>query len=77
VGQHAEGVPFAAGEDHLGIDEGSARLGQAVAVAQRSDSAAAANRLLLLHQCQRLAADQHVSANQRRGASTGKGRRTQ
>ena len=66
MGQHAEGVPFAAGEDHLGIDEGGTRLGQAVAVAQHSGSAASA-RLLLLHQRQRLAAGQHVSADQRRG----------
>jgi hypothetical protein len=50
---------------HLGIDEGGARLGQAVAVAQHGGSAAAA-RLLLLHQRQRLAAGEHVAADQRR-----------
>ncbi len=59
MGQHAERVPLAAGEDHLGVDEGGAGLGQLRAVDEHARDAAAA-RLFLLHQRQRLLARRHV-----------------
>ena len=65
MGQHAESVPLAAGEDHLGVDEGGPGLGQLRAVAQHRRGPAAA-RLFLLHQTQSLAARRHVARDQRR-----------
>ena len=65
MGQHAERVPLAAGKDRLGIDEGSAGLGQLRAMAQHGRRAAAA--LLLLHDRKRLPARRHVMRHERRG----------
>ena len=65
MGQHAKGVPLAAGEDDLGVDEGGAGLGQLGAAAQHGPGPAAA-RLLLLHQRQGLAARRHRMRDERR-----------
>ena len=66
MGQHAERVPLAAGEDHLGVDEGGAGLGEPGAVAQhRGDPRAAL--FLVLHQGERLPAGRHVVRDQRGG----------
>ena len=66
MGQHAERVPLAAGEDHFGVDERGAGLGELGAVAQHGRDPAAA-RLLVLHQRQGLPAGRHVVRDQRRG----------
>ena len=66
MGQHAERVPLAAGEDHLRIDKGGPGLGEFAAVAQHGRGPAAAG-LFLLHQRQRLPARRHVVRDQRRG----------
>ena len=66
VGEHAERVPLAAGEDHLRIDEGGAALGEFAAVAEHGCDAAAAG-LFLLHQREGLPARRHVVRDQRRG----------
>ena len=66
VGQHAEGVPFAAGENRLRVDKGGTRLGQLGAVAQHRRGPAAA-RFFLQHQRQGLFARGHVVGDQCRG----------
>jgi hypothetical protein len=66
MGQHAEGVPLAAGEDRLGVDEGGAGLGEPCALAQHGGRAAA-GRLLFLHHRQGVAARLHAAAEQGRG----------
>ena len=65
MGQHAEGVPLAAGEDCLGIDKGGAGLGQLCAVTQHRRGPSPA-RLFLLDQRERLATRRHPAAEKRR-----------
>ncbi len=65
MGQHAERVPLAAGEDRLGIDKGGPGLGQFRAMAQHGRRPAAA-RLFLPHQSKRLPARRHVVRHERR-----------
>jgi len=65
MGQHAEGVPLAAGKDRLRIDKSSPSLGQPAAIAEHGRRPAAA-RLLLLHQRKRLAAGRRVVRHQGR-----------
>jgi hypothetical protein len=65
MGQHAEGVPLAAGEDRLGVDEGSPCFGQLLTVAHHGRGAAAI-RLFFPHQRQRLPTGGHVMRDQRR-----------
>jgi hypothetical protein len=65
MGQHAEGVPFAAGENRLGIDESGPGLGEPRAAAQHRRRTAPAC-LLLLHQRERLSAGRRVAGDQRR-----------
>ena len=66
MGQHAEGVPLAAGKNHLGIDESGSGFRKPCAVAQHRSGPAAA-RLFFLHQRQRLTAGRHVAADKCRG----------
>jgi hypothetical protein len=66
MGQHAERVPFAAGEDHLGVDESGPGLGQLRAADEHARRPAPA-RLFLLHQRQRLPARRHVVRDEGRG----------
>ena len=65
MSEHAEGIPFSAGKDHLGIDKGGPSLGELRAVTQYGRGPAAAF-LLFLHQRQRLPARWHVLGNERR-----------
>ena len=66
VGQHAEGVPLAAGKDRLGIDKGGPGLAELGAAAQHRRRTAAAG-FLFLHQRQCLPARRHPVRHQRRG----------
>ncbi len=63
MGQHAERVPLAAGENRFRVDEGGAGLGQLRAVAQHGRGPSPA-RFLFLHQRKCLSARRHGMADQ-------------
>ncbi len=65
MGQHAKGVPLAAGKDRLGIDKGGAGLAELGAVAQHRRRPAAAG-FLFLHQGQCLVGCRHPVRHQGR-----------